>query len=475
MRPIIFLLTVISLAAQEPVRFLPAQACALCHTRIPDAGGSWRDEGGWVGPSHLWKNSMMAHAAQDPYWRAKVAFETALAPAESSAIEDKCLRCHAPTDQYPKRATGEKLALTDLTGLGREGVSCTICHQIEARGLGRAESFTGSFTLGTKDWIYGPFADPFTMPMLHHTGFTAAEAGHIRQAALCGTCHTVITHPRGGTDEFVEQAPFLEWLASEYPRKGTTCQSCHMPALDSAQYIAHRPPGGAFPPTSPRSPFARHLFAGGNSVVPAALGNREMESRARQQLGRALQLDVKARREKGVAIVEVAVTNLTGHKLPTAFPSRQVWIHLQARDGAGKVVFETGAWDSATDGFADGPETVVFEAEYSDARGRPTVSLLEAARYRKDTRIPPAGFRTGRLAEAGLRGLEIGPVAVPANINLQPGSATATFRVISSLPLEIEAEALFRTIQPSHRLPAFPIPVKLRQPLCIGRATATLR
>lgn len=475
MRPLLFLLAAMSLATQEPARFLPAQACALCHTRIPNAGGSWRDESGWVGPSHLWKNSMMAYAAQDPYWRAKVAFETALAPSESRSIEDKCLRCHAPADQYTKRATGEKLALTGLTDLGREGVSCTICHQIEARGLGLAGSFTGSFTLGTNDRIYGPFADPFTMPMLHHTGFTATEAGHIRQAALCGTCHTVITHPRGGEGEFVEQAPFLEWLASEYPQKGTTCQSCHMPALDSAQYIAHRPPGGAFPPTSPRSPFARHHFAGGNALVPAVLERSEMESRARQQLGRALKLDVKARREKGAAIVEVVVTNLTGHKLPTAFPSRQMWIHLQARDSSGKVVFESGGWDPATGGFANGPEPVVFEAEYSDARGRPTVSLLEAARYRKDTRIPPAGFRADRLAEAGLRGFEIGPVAVPANINLQSGSATATFRVTSSLPLEIEAEALFRTIQPSHQLPAFPIPSKLQQPISMGRAMAALR
>ncbi len=473
MRPSLLLFIAATLAAQDSARFLPARNCALCHTRLPDAGGSWQDEAGWVGPSHLWKDSMMAHAAQDPYWRAKVAYETALSPAESGAIEDKCLRCHALVDQYPKRAAGQQLALAGLTGLGREGVTCTVCHQIEAAGLGRPESFTGSFTLGTKDRLYGPFADPFTMPMLHHTGFTATEAAHIRQAALCGTCHTVITRPRGGQGEFVEQAPFLEWLASEYPQKGSTCQSCHMPALQSAQYIAHRPPGGAFPPTSPRSPFARHLFAGGNALVPAALGNNEMESRARQQLGRALKLDVKTRREQGVAIVEAVVTNLTGHKLPTAFPSRRLWLHVIAKDSAGKVVFETGAWDPASGGMANGPDPVVFEARYADGKGRPTVSLLEAARYSKDTRILPAGFRSGRLAEAGLRGFDLHPVAVPGHIAIQPGSATATFRIASEGPLAIEAEALFQTIQPSHQLPAFPIPSRLREPVSLARATAT--
>ncbi|MGJ5816472.1 hypothetical protein [Paludibaculum fermentans] len=475
MRPFLFLLVIGRLVAQEPARFLPAGDCALCHTRIPDAGGSWTDQAGWVGPSHLWKNSMMAHAAQDPYWRAKVAFETALAPRESRAIEDKCLRCHAPVDQYPKRAANEQLALSGMTALGREGVTCTICHQIEAPGLGRAESFTGSFTLGTKDRLYGPFADPFTMPMLHHTGFTATEAAHIRQAALCGTCHTVITHPRGGQGEFVEQAPFLEWLASEYPRKGTTCQGCHMPALASAQYIAHRPPGGAFPPTAPRSPFARHLFAGGNALVPAVLGNGEMQSRARQQLDRALKLDLKLRREQDVAIVSVLVTNLTGHKLPTAFPSRRLWLHLVAKDSAGKVVFETGAWDPAAGDIADGPDPVVFEAQYADANGRPTVSLLAAARYRKDTRILPAGFRAGRLAEAGLHGFELGPVAVPANLELPRGSAIATFRVASRGPLTFEAEALFQTIQTSHQLPAFPIPAQLRGPVSLARVATALQ
>lgn len=101
MRTVLLLLFVARLAAQDHARFLAAESCALCHTRIPKPGGAWQDPAGWIGPSHLCKNSMMAHAAQDPYWRAKVAFETALAPAEKAAIEDKCLRCHAPTGSSP--------------------------------------------------------------------------------------------------------------------------------------------------------------------------------------------------------------------------------------------------------------------------------------------------------------------------------------------------------------------------------------
>ena len=38
----------------------------------------------------------------------------------------------------------------------------------------------------------------------------------------------------------------------------------------------------------------------------------------------------------------VAVENLAGHKLPTAYPSRRVWLHVTVLDGP-DVVFESGA------------------------------------------------------------------------------------------------------------------------------------
>ena len=130
--------------------------------------------------------------------------------------------------------------------------------------------------------IFGPHANPFSMPMLHHTGYEPVESRHVLDSALCGTCHTVITptldragNPAG---EFVEQAPYLEWLAGSYSDEGRTCQSCHMPLLRNgkgqleASYIAHRPPGGPFPPTSPRTPFGRHSFSGGNVRGPGDAG-----------------------------------------------------------------------------------------------------------------------------------------------------------------------------------------------------------
>ncbi len=41
--------------------------------------------------------------------------------------------------------------------------------------------------------------------------------------------------------------------------------------------------------------------------------------------------------------IDVLVENLTGHKLPTAYPSRRVWLHVAIHDRNGLTVFESGA------------------------------------------------------------------------------------------------------------------------------------
>src|SRR5205085_12623051 len=45
----------------------------------------------------------------------------------------------------------------------------------------------------------------------------------------------------------------------------------------------------------------------------------------------------------GTLQFDVAVQNLTGHKLPTAYPSRRAWLHVVVLDRSGQKVFESGA------------------------------------------------------------------------------------------------------------------------------------
>jgi hypothetical protein len=119
---------------------------------------------------------------------------------------------------------------------------------------------------------------------------------------------------------------------------------------------------------------------------------------------------VQAAHEGPTLNVEVAVANLAGHKLPTAYPSRRAWLHVIVRDAAGTVVFESGA--AGPDGRIAGNDNdedsarfephhttirqpgqvQIYEAIMADRAGAVTTGLLHAARYLKDNRLLPRGF-----------------------------------------------------------------------------------
>ena len=109
-------------------------------------------------------------------------------------------------------------------------------------------------------------------------------------------------------------------------------------------------------------------------------------------------------------VVDVTARNLTGHKLPTGYPSRRVWLHLTVRDRDGRTVFESGALgkdgsiagndQDVTGGGAEPhhpqitrpDEVQIYESVMADRDGRPTTGLLSAVRFLKDNRLLPSGF-----------------------------------------------------------------------------------
>jgi hypothetical protein len=109
--------------------------------------------------------------------------------------------------------------------------------------------------------------------------------------------------------------------------------------------------------------------------------------------------------------VDVFVENLTGHKLPTAFPSRRAWLHLVVRDRNGRSVFESGALNSdgsiqGNDNDADPSrfephyreiksrdEVQIYEPILKDENGKVTTGLALGVGYLKDNRLLPAGFQ----------------------------------------------------------------------------------
>ena len=470
-----WLFAFVGLASVAAPRFEPAGLCSLCHSDLASPSEPRVN----VAPYHLWVSSMKANASLDPYWRAKVREETAMnAAAPAAMIEDKCLRCHAPAQQYPYRSGKLPMSLASLDSTADPGVTCSLCHQITATGFGHRQSFTAGFQIGVNDEIFGPHPDPFPMPMLHHTGYRPVEAAHMRKAELCATCHTVVTPilDEAGTvrGDFLEQAPFLEWLAGAESREGRSCLSCHMPELSVPVYIAHRPPGGPFPPTSPRSPFGRHSFAGGNVWGPAMLAEllpglsaefHETSARATELLSHAVGLSAHTTRVEQRLEVIIDVRNRTGHKLPTAYPSRRLWLHVKVMNAAGRVLFESGDWDPATSELrrapADQPhysritrpdQVMIYEAEHADLQGNPTASLLRAARYRKDNRILPRGFDRKRVSlPDGALVQQLEPVAVASDPDFVPGSDRILYDIrCQERPARVVVEALYQSIKPGH-------------------------
>ena len=133
--------------------FIGSQNCSICHDGLRDAGGSD------VSIVVDWQATMMANSARDPLWRAKVAREVKRNPALQEEIETTCARCHVPMASVEAHFASVSSTLFGDDGLlhpdnplfdaANEGVSCTLCHQIEdSVALGTGDGFSGNFSIG---------------------------------------------------------------------------------------------------------------------------------------------------------------------------------------------------------------------------------------------------------------------------------------------------------------------------------------
>jgi hypothetical protein len=314
--------------------------------------------------------------------------------------------------------------------LAADGVSCSLCHQIGKEKLGTHESFVGGFVIGGSNPQgdrpeFGPYApDAGHLRIMRSStgGFKPTESAHIRESEICATCHTLLTKALGPGGQVIgelpEQVPYQEWLHSAY-KEERSCQSCHMPVVEEDTAI-----------TSllgvPRTGVSRHVFVGGNFFMTGILNRYRSElnvqalpdelSLAAQRTRAHLQAETarvsigKLEKRGGRLEIDVTVENLGGHKLPTAYPSRRVWLHLVVRDNNGNAVFESGAVNAAgaiagNDNDADASrfephyseildsgQVQIYEAVMADSTGSITPGLLHAVRYLKDNRLLPLGF-----------------------------------------------------------------------------------
>jgi hypothetical protein len=264
--------------------------------------------------------------------------------------------------------------------------------------------------------------------------------------------------------------PFLEWQHSDYAAK-RSCQSCHMPEVP-----------GDTPVTAlfgqMRQGARHHTFVGANffmlrifnnyrdDLAVAALPDELTASSERTMdflQSQSARLSIRSvDASEGKLHLDVLVENLTGHKLPTAYPSRRAWLHVTIRDSSGRTVFESGALNR--DGSIQGnvndvdptrfephhreitsPDQVeIYEPILGDPEGHVTTGLITAVGYLKDNRLLPSGFDKNS-AEKDIQ--VVGDAAQDPNFT-DKGSVVRYSAPIdpASGPFHIEAELWYEPI-----------------------------
>lgn len=416
-----------SLPVQKNILFAGSGRCLPCHGPDPLGVANVDLQGNDINVVDSWRASMMANSAKDPFWRAKVSHEVHAHPEHQGLIEDKCTSCHTPLGHFA--AHYQKLGpyafesiLEDSLAL--DGVSCVSCHQQSPQGIGVQHS--GNITFESDSIAYGPYISPLASPMVQFSGYTPVHAEHTADAGLCGGCHTLITQtvdPEGNItgDTFVEQATYHEWLNSDY-EGSVTCQGCHMPAITKGQvFIA------TGYDTEPRSPFFLHEFSGANSFMLELMKNNidtlglwasasafeeamELTLDQLQQESVQLSLDLVDRDDQHCEVT-VELTNLAGHKLPSGYPSRRMFVQLEVVNEEGEAIFHSGEWDDEFrlngedlpfephhDVITDDLNVQIYEMVMGDVNGDFTTILDEGYEQLKDNRLLPTGFSDGHPA-----------------------------------------------------------------------------
>jgi len=416
-------------AAADNALFALSAECIACHSNISAPSGEDLSIG------YAWRASMMANAARDPYWHAGVRRESMDHPEAQAAIEDKCSTCHMPMMRFTAaHAGGTGQVFANLregadNALAMDGVSCTVCHQIRPDNFGEHESFDGGFEIDASKpveqrEIFGPHDVDAGHERLMNSAsaFVPTQTDHLKESELCATCHTLYTQALGDNGEVIgelaEQMPYREWLHSEF-RTTQSCQDCHMPEVTDE-----------VPITSvlgvPRPAVSRHTFRGANAFMlrllnrhRADLGVTALPQELNAAAERAMRFLATESARLTIGAVErsadtldftVSVENLGGHKLPTAYPSRRVWLHVRASDANGNVIFESGAMrpDGSIVGndndddparfephhriIRTGEDVQIYEPVLADRNGGLTTGLLTGVRYIKDNRLLPRGF-----------------------------------------------------------------------------------
>lgn len=407
-----------------PEQFVTSDQCLSCHDGqglpfgpnmyIPSSDGKNIN----LSPYGEWNWSMMGLSGRDPIFYAQLESEMRLYPTMSDTIQNLCFSCHGVMGQrqmtidHPGSLFNESIPYVSsysdpnyrYGALARDGVSCTVCHQIVDDGLPLDSIYTGRFHVSTPgefqpgvSYIYGPFEDPRVLAMESSLGMKPVQSDYIKSSRLCGSCHTVhlpVLDTKGEQIGTVfEQATYLEWQNSNFQNEfgsggktPKTCQNCHMPDRypfsEDGTKLAFRIANiqdQTYPQADSRAPldsitldirqdYVRHSLLGINvfalqmfNQFPDILGIRKQDYMTGSKNGLPFAIETAGQLAQQhtaqVAVQEVKlddrglkatvkVTNLTGHRLPSGVGFRRAFLEFQVIDRSNTVIWASGRTNS---------------------------------------------------------------------------------------------------------------------------------
>ena len=414
-----------------------------------------------VEPSRNWRGSMMSQAQRDPIYRATLSIANQDAPESG----DLCIRCHTPQGWLGGRSTPTDGSA--LTASDRESIDCDFCHrmvkptalgvnpypadaaytsgtypadQVYISGLTMPTTFSadGMYEVSNETAKRGPYSDPEARHQFYYSPFH-------RDGALCGTCHDVsnpvftrnvqgkyvpnaFDAPAPSADPYTQfpvERTFSEWKMSAYntaigvyaPQFGgnrdtvRTCQDCHMRDVTGVGCNKAGVPV--------RNDLALHDMTGGNTFMPLLVQDlfpAEVDSsalwagisRARQMLQKAATMDLSAVTQGSNFLLDVRVTNQTGHKLPSGYPEgRRIWINVKAFSSTNQLIYESCAYDTLTAELTHDLSAKIYQvkpgisttlAPVVGQQAGPSFHFVLNDSIFSDNRIPPRGFTNANFA-----------------------------------------------------------------------------
>lgn len=354
------------------------------------------------------------------------------------------------------------------------GVGCHACHRVMEQGplgqplmSGNADIWLDDGDCG--DWgepcRRGPYSYPHELPPpggQYSAPHAWKQSALHSDSAMCGSCHDV-TSPTlasgpfrtlilaNGTAQgqdtglaFPVERTYSEWRHSAYAstvfRDGMEpggdavpgkvvprtehCQHCHMRQAEAPPWDPEAPLMACTSGPDRSGNLPTHEFVGGNAWIPQVLKGEypllyrdeafdRTSAWATQMLAeRTAQVETRATRNGAGLAVQVKVTNLAGHKLPTGYgEGRRMWLDMTVRDAHGTVLWRNGAFDPATGVLTVDAQTKIYEIKQglwdastgtcrtTDAQGRSIFHFALNNCVAKDNRIPPLGFTGGNDPE----------------------------------------------------------------------------